>query len=366
MVIRDEMIKNSVVSKGDTAKINSLFNKAQSGEDITVAFLGGSITQGCNATEFENCYASRTYRWFKETFNNIKVKYINAGVGATDSLIGVHRVEEQVLAHNPDIVFIDFAVNDINSIYNKIAYESLIRRVLSKDKVPAIVEVFMSLDNGDNVQEQQINIGEKYNLPMISFRNTIYNEMINNRIKWEEVATDNVHPNDYGHFIISELLINFLQGIYGNLEESQVNEIELGDAIYGEKYIDGKILSNKNIETIKNQGFVNDEDGFQVFHNGWSFKGNENGQAELTIELEGKNIFLLYKKMVSETAGKFEVTIDNKLTKTIDTYFKDGWGDFSSTEPLVEDEKSSNHIITIKIKDELDYKEALIMGFLVS
>ena len=49
----------------------------------------------------------------------------------------------------------------------------------------------------------------KYNLPMISFRNTVYIEMIENRLKWDEVGSDEVHPNDYGHFIISELLIDF-------------------------------------------------------------------------------------------------------------------------------------------------------------
>ena len=105
------------------------------------SILGGSITQGCNATKFEECYASRTYKWFKDTFNNVNVEYVNAGVGATGSIIGVHRVEEQVLSKNPDIVFIDFAVNDKNTIYDKIAYESLIRRILSTQNPPAIIEV---------------------------------------------------------------------------------------------------------------------------------------------------------------------------------------------------------------------------------
>ena len=120
-------------------------NKAKSGQDITIAFLGGLITQGCNATKFEDCYASRTYKWFKDKFNNVNVKYINAGVGATGSIIGAHRVEKQVLSQNPDIVFIDFAVNDKDSIYDKVAYESIIRRILSVENPPAIVEVFMRL-----------------------------------------------------------------------------------------------------------------------------------------------------------------------------------------------------------------------------
>ena len=102
-VITKEMIKNSLVSKGDVSRLTEVLKKAQSGQDITVAFLGGSITQGCNATRQENCYASRAYLWFKDTFSNININFINAGVGATGSIIGVHRVQRQVLDKNPDI-----------------------------------------------------------------------------------------------------------------------------------------------------------------------------------------------------------------------------------------------------------------------
>ena len=64
--VTTDMINNSLVSKGDISRIEKAMNKAKNGQAITIAFLGGSITQGCNATKFEDCYASRTYKWFKE------------------------------------------------------------------------------------------------------------------------------------------------------------------------------------------------------------------------------------------------------------------------------------------------------------
>ena len=70
--------------------------------------------------------------------------------------IGVHRVEEQVLSKNPDIVFVDFSVNDKDNKYNKISYESLIRRILSHESKPAIVEVFMSTDSLENVKNSRL------------------------------------------------------------------------------------------------------------------------------------------------------------------------------------------------------------------
>lgn len=364
--VTTDMINNSLVSKGDVSRIERAMNKAKGGKDITIAFLGGSITQGCNATKFEECYASRTYKWFKDKFRNVKVKYVNAGVGATGSIIGAHRVEKQVLSQNPDIVFIDFAVNDKDSIYDKVAYESIVRRILSMENSPAIVEVFMSNFDGSNVQNQQIEIGKKYNLPMISFRNAIYTEMINDRIKWEDVASDEVHPNDYGHFIIANLLTSFMEDIYENLQDVKVNKIELGEPLFGDKYINGVIMNSNNLNAIEVNGFSLDNEGFQVFKDGWKFISENGGEATLSVNLEGKNIFLLYKKTIKNISAKLSVKVDEKEPIIIDTFFKDGWGDYSATEVLVEQSLNEKHNIQIKVINEGKPVEAYIMGFLIS
>lgn len=370
-VITKEMIKSSLVSKGDISRFSKVLKKAQSGQDITVAFLGGSITQGCNATKQEDCYASRTYSWFKDTFSNINVNFINAGVGATGSIIGVHRVQIQVLDKKPDIIFIDFAVNDKSTIYDKVAYESLIRRILSVENPPAIVEIFMSNFDGSNVQAQQIEIGEKYNIPMISFRDTVHSEIEKGNFKWEDVATDEVHPNDYGHFIISELLIDFIKSILADInkvDNTKINkkEMDFENAVFGEKYKNGFIKNNKSLEVNKIEGFVKDNEGFQVFQDGWKCNLEKGKTASLEVDIEGKNIFLLYKKSVKELASKIEVIVDENDPIIIDTYFEDGWGDHSETELLVESENISNHKIQLNVVDEEKSTETYIMGFLVS
>ena len=364
-IVNEEMLKESLVYRGNTSKIKSVIEKADRGENITVAFLGGSITQGFNATIHENCYANKTYLWFKNRFPNINVRYVNAGIGATGSIIGVHRVEEQVLSKNPDIVFVDFSVNDKDNKYNKISYESLIRRILSHESKPAIVEVFMSTDSLENVQEQQIEIGKKYNISMVSFRDTIRNEINNGRLKWEDVASDEVHPNDKGHEIISELLINLLEDIDGENNIVKEEYTELGQPIFGDNYIEGKILNQDNVEAILNDGFLIDLDGFQGFKNGWMLDSSKDG-ARLKVEIEGKNIFLLYKKLVEETAGEFKIKADENNYKHIDTHFENGWGDYSETEVLVEGDKKERHIIEIEVDRNNKGKKIFIMGFLVS
>ena len=361
-ILSKEIKDLSIAGIGDTSKIIETFNKAEKGEDIKIAFLGGSITQGCNADVHENCYAYLTYLWFKNKFQNSKVKYINAGVGATGSVIGVHRVERDVLAFNPDIVFIDFAVNDKDDNYCKITYESLIRRILLWKEVPGIIEVFMSNQALKNTQKQQIEIGRKYNVSMISYRDVLKKEIDEGKLKWEDVQSDEVHPNNYGHHIISQLLINFLEGVYSSSIKGDNEEASLGEPLFGDKYLNGFILNNKNTVVLNNHGFEEDKEGFQVFNDGWKFVKNNGKSNELEVEIEGTNIFLLYKKSIKETIGKICVKCDDSKETVLDCYFKDGWGDFSEKTPIVEGDQKSKHKITIRAIDG----EVYIMGFLVS
>lgn len=52
----------------NTTKLKSVLCRAAAGEELTIGFLGGSITQGSLTTQPENTYAYRVYRWWCETF----------------------------------------------------------------------------------------------------------------------------------------------------------------------------------------------------------------------------------------------------------------------------------------------------------
>lgn len=367
----DELIKKSLVSKGDVSRILKVFEKADKGKNLTVAFLGGSITQGCNSTVYEKCYVELVAKWFREKFDNIKVEHINAGVGATGSLIGVHRAEKQVLNRKPDIIFVDAAVNDKDLEFFKISYESEIRKLLSSESKPAVIEVFMTMENGVNYQNQQIKIGENYNLPMISFRNTAVELVEHHNLKWTDLLTDEVHPNDDGHEIICTLLTHFLEDVYNN-NYIKGQSIEIIDdtlektCVYGDRYINGRILNNKDVKPSEIVGFKEFEEGFQVFYDGWKFIGQGNDEGKLIIETECKNIILLYKKIISENAGKFKVKVNGVDKIVLDTYFKDGWGDRTVTEILEENDEVKKYKIEIEVEKESRNREVTILGVMVS
>ncbi len=83
----------------------NFFVKAETGQEVKVAYFGGSITAQAG-------YRVQTMDWFKKTWTDAKFVEINAAIGGTGSELGAFRLAKDVLAFKPDLVFIEFAVND--------------------------------------------------------------------------------------------------------------------------------------------------------------------------------------------------------------------------------------------------------------
>lgn len=61
-------------------RLGRFFERAEEGSCLTIAFLGGSITQGSLATKAKNTYAARVFHWYEETFPDSVFSYINRGL----------------------------------------------------------------------------------------------------------------------------------------------------------------------------------------------------------------------------------------------------------------------------------------------
>ncbi len=83
----------------------NFFNKVKKGQAVTIGYLGGSITRA------NNQYRAQSAKFIQQLFPTIKMTGINAGVSGTGTDLGACRVYDQVLKFNPDLVFVEFAVN---------------------------------------------------------------------------------------------------------------------------------------------------------------------------------------------------------------------------------------------------------------
>lgn len=207
----EPMKQRGLVSTGDAARIQSVLAKARRGEPICVAAIGGSITAGGqNTKDPERRYVRQVAAWFEKTFPGLKVRFVNAGIGATNSGYGAARVQRDVIAHQPDLVIVEYAVNDSTGAQMDDCYEGVLRQLLVSSTNRAVIELFFMHKDGKNAQDGQVALGRHYGLPMISFRDAVWPELQSGAIKWETIYDDVVHPNDAGHDIASELLHSFL------------------------------------------------------------------------------------------------------------------------------------------------------------
>lgn len=154
--------KECTVRKG----LPNFYSKIENGQEITVAFIGGSITQG------DYCYRLQTTRYMENTFSNIRFKWINAGVSGTGTDLGAFRIREQVLQYKPDLIFIEFAVN---GGYPD-GMEGMIRKIIKGNPQTDICLIYTIYTNqtaiyqkGDvpQVIKRLEDIAEHYQLPSI-------------------------------------------------------------------------------------------------------------------------------------------------------------------------------------------------------
>ena len=199
-----DMIARSQVSSGDLTRLINVVAKARRGEPITIGVIGGSITVGAFASKPENSYAGRLLAWWLEAFPQCEFRLVNAGAGGTGSMVGALRADRDLLFAKPDLVVIEFAVNDYYT--DGEAYEGLVRQILAQPNSPAVLLLFMMWERGGNDQEMQSKIGAYYGLPMVSFRDALWPEISAGRIRWPDYIVDTVHPNDAGHKLAARLL----------------------------------------------------------------------------------------------------------------------------------------------------------------
>jgi lysophospholipase L1-like esterase len=100
--------KRPPVSVVERSGLPNVAQKLRAKTPITVGFIGGSITQNAGDVGF----VKATQAWFSRHSQGSKVDIVNAGVAATGSDFGAQRVDRDVLVHAPDVVFVEFAVND--------------------------------------------------------------------------------------------------------------------------------------------------------------------------------------------------------------------------------------------------------------
>ena len=342
----EKMVDRSLLSVGDMTRMSDVFQKAQNGEDITVAYIGGSITEGYNAgtTEF---YAKTCTDLLQGYFPDITVTGVNAGISGTPSLLGNLRLERDVLSADPDIVFVEFAVNDGQEADYKNAYESLVRTLLTQEKDIAVVLLFTVLDSGYTCQEHMSKIGANYDLPMISVHDSVYEEIEAGRMTWQDYSNDQSHPNAYGHKCITDFVDNYYQKVLPVVAEN-VGEVskELPDPVFSEKFMNMHYMDSATMDDVELDGFEQ-YDTHGSFHNGWMYRGTDGGSMKFTVDCSV--LEMVFKANNSDKYGTADIYVDGEKVKSVVSNMSDGWNN-PVTAYLIDNDSSAEHTVEIRME----------------
>lgn len=365
------MLDTSILSEGTNGRLEQVLAKIRRGEEVTIFTIGGSVTEGAGARNFTYSYADQFVNRLLSTYPDSNMHYYNSGLGGTPSTLGLMRYErdvDAVMEGNPDLVIIEFAVNDYQEPTKARAYESLVRTVLEKENAPAVILLFSVFESKWNLQEQYIPIGNHYGLPMVSIRDAIATAYAGGNLTDKEFFADIYHPTDYGHEIMADCLMELCTRV-GAKVPGTIAPLPNADAKGCDFTGIRLITASDNGSAVVTPGsFTGKDTALQtyartakaVFPDNWMRTGTS-GTDSFKVELTCKNIMLSYKFSNSTTFGKVSVYVDGQFAGILNGYLKGGWNNIE-TVLLLDTDTSAPHVLEIKPCEGHEAKNFTILG----
>lgn len=362
-----QMVYTTKLSGGNNNALKASFDRAKKKEAITVAFLGGSITQWCNG-DMEVCFAKKVFLSLEGLLfgkNNdvstisIKAKeqskYINAGLNGTTSTFGLIRLENDILKYQPDLVIIDFAVNDWKDQLHKEAFECILRDLLESKKVPGIIILANVMDNGYTCQAYMKELAEYYQIPIVGMADGIIPAIRKKQIKKEDYFADYVHPNEDGHTFIAECVMHCIRSEYERNLDLPYNMPN--KPLHGASYQRLRYFMADQLPA-KIQGFTltNEYDVFGSYLKRTTFSRKDS----LLFHITCKSFFIVYMECPEMNFGMGYVYVDGVLMEKLNGFNTTAW--YNPSIRVIVNGECKEHEIEIKMAPGDEKKDFNILG----
>jgi lysophospholipase L1-like esterase len=238
----------------------NFYHKLQQNRSVHIAYLGGSITAA------QDGWRELTCNWFRVTWPQTIITHNNAAIGGTGSNLGVFRTERDVIRYKPDLVFVEFAVNDGGKEREKVVkpMEGIVRKIWLASPETDICFVYtIDQDKMKKLQEGHVDpaaeameeVAEHYGIPSIHLGYDVMRLLQEGKLvftapkeenKYKIVFTsDNVHPlSESGHPLYAATITRRLSEIAGYaVKKPHV----LPDPIFEDCWEKGTVVSMETI-----------------------------------------------------------------------------------------------------------------------
>ena len=331
-------------------RLQQVMARARRGENIVIAGLGGSITNGDRARG-EKRYISQVYEWWNEKFPG-QVRLINAGLGATGSGMGVHRIEKDLLDENPDFIMVDFAVNDLGIASHQATLEGVVRKILSQPNQPAVMLVYFAVKSGATTQADFEPIAEHYQLAQVSYGDRIRQLVDAGEITLDDVFADDVHPNTLGHTYAADFIKEYLDSVYNSLPADIPMVVAIPDPLVTDTFQYTQVLNQRTFEPVITGDWT---EGHFNRHTGAGWIGGQVGDELIFEGLLGTTFGIMFKQDGNVDNGMVEVWVDDESPMKVDGYLPSsaGWyGPAPQFYLVVQGLPMTTHTLHVRIIDE--------------
>ncbi len=349
--------------------LTNTYNKLTKDKELTVVYFGGSLTNGYGCTDINKySWRARSGQWFKDNFPNADIKTVDTAIGESGTYLGTYRVQKDVIGSKPDLLFIEYAINDTYSGANAtvagLRFETIVREVRKALPYCDIVTV-ITTDKAFASQSYHLqlyptakghcDVAAAYDLPVVNIGAGLVRNIAklegntswwSSNTVWKKYFKDNVHPYDNGHeqyyLCIKEYLENsLLHTDYSGLASKK----RTLPAVFSEHLLDGNRQSvtgdklQEHFVADKSQNAAYDpgtsvSSTSQTPHIGF-YRVAKGGCATFTFE---GTEFAMWTDLKSP--AKLTYSVDGGAEKTIQ------FGSHNPT-PVVSGLSSGKHTITV-------------------
>lgn len=190
---------------------------------INLVFHGHSVPSGYFSTptvETLKAYPQQLLKSLKQRYPTAVINAITTSIGGENSLQGAKRFKREVLTHHPDVVFIDYALNDraIGLEKSNKSVEKMIRQAL-KRKIKIIL-ITPSPDTSVDIQQKDNelelfaamlkDLADKYRIGWADCY-TEFKVLTAEGNNLEDYMSQVNHPNDKGHRVMANVIMDYFK-----------------------------------------------------------------------------------------------------------------------------------------------------------
>ncbi len=381
--------------KGVTLQNKTLSNlayKLNNKEDVSVAYVGGSLTFGSG--DSANCWRVQNMRWFEENYPDVNFNFRMCSIGGVGSNQHLYRIQKMVMDENPDVVFIDTAVNDSNQ--NETTHirnmEGIIRQILYQNPYAEIILVDLTtkpIQDSDDlpntyyksyIVESHERLADYYGLSIINAGKYLYEKIYSGELievgdsgsishnteeakKYAYLSSDTVHPTTGGYTAYADCIDSSIGNMLSGLQPEKMIEYVM-PAKYDKDSYSTYTLITPDEDCITYNGFNLTSGAYVGDWTNVPMITYSDNNAQMTVEFTGTLFGFTWLNQNVDNTTKFNIDIDGKSYSVTPSSPYASWQSQFTT--VVTGLSNTKHTAVITVDSSNTSYSTRIYGFMVS